>query len=92
MDQKSALRVLDTLERSKGWVYVKDVMNEEILTAAAQIAEHRKMEIDEINFRRGAIWAAQRLLDLPDRLRLRLENEVALTSAKAEMENPNGTD
>ena len=92
MNSPSALRALDSLEKSKGWSYVKGVMDEEILTAATQIAEHRKMEIDEINFRRGAIWAAQQLLTLPDRLRLRLENEVALTSAKAEMEKPNGTD
>jgi len=92
MSQRSDLKAIDSLEKSKGWAYVKNVMDQEIVSAANQIAEHRKMEIDEINFRRGAIWAAQRLLNLPDRLRLRLENEVALNSAKAELENPNAED
>ena len=92
MNQQAALKAIESLERSKGWVYVKEVMAQEIMSAAHQIAEHRKMEIEEINFRRGAIWAAQRLLDLPDRLKLRRENEVALNSAKAEPEKPHGTD
>ena len=39
----------------------------------------------EMHFRRGAMWAAVRLVELPDRLSLRLNNEISLNvSAKAE--------
>jgi hypothetical protein len=42
------------------------------------IAETPNMELEEINFRRGSIWAAKRMLELPVRLRQKLEAEVAL--------------
>ena len=85
MKPKEALVAINSLERSKGWAYVVQVMREEILLSAQRIGENRKMEIDEIHFQRGAIWAAQQLLRMPERLRLRIENEVALGSAKAEL-------
>jgi acyl-CoA reductase-like NAD-dependent aldehyde dehydrogenase len=85
LNHKEALAAINALEKSKGWDYVTQVMREEILLSAQRIGENRKMEIDEIHFQRGAIWAAQRLLQIPERLRLRLENEVALGSAKAEL-------
>ena len=85
MKPQAALAAIDALERSKGWSYVAQVMREEILLSAQRIGENRKMEIDEIHFQRGAIWAAQQLLRMPERLRLRIENEVALGSAKAEL-------
>jgi len=85
LNHKEALAAINALEKSKGWDYVTQVMREEILLSAQRIGENRKMEMDEIHFQRGAIWAAQRLLQIPERLRLRLENEVALGSAKAEL-------
>ena len=85
MKPKEALAAINTLEKSKGWAYIVQVMREEIMLSAQRIGENRKMEIDEIHFQRGAIWAAQQLLKIPERLRLRIENEVALGSAKAEL-------
>ena len=82
---KAALAAIDALEKSKGWIYITHVMRGEILMSAERMGEKRKMEIDEIHFQRGAIWAAQQLLRMPERLRLRIENEVALGSAKAEL-------
>jgi hypothetical protein len=43
-----------------------------------EIAETPTMHIDEINFRRGAIFSAQRLLELPTRLAVKLENEIVM--------------
>ena len=42
------------------------------------IAENPNMSLDEINFRRGSIFAAKALLDMPTRLKSKLYGEVAL--------------
>lgn len=57
-------------------------MRGEIVTAAMQIATSANMTGQEIDFRRGAIWAAHQLVDLPARLRTRFETEVALSLGK----------
>lgn len=75
---KSDLASIDALEKSKGWAVLMRIMHEEILQAAMAIAESPNMPIDEINFRRGSIWAGKRMLELPLRLRVKLENELAL--------------
>jgi hypothetical protein len=76
---EGTLKSLDQLKNSRGWAYLRAVMEQEAVAAAMAIAENPKMTLDEINFRRGTIWAAKQLLDLPDKLALRLQNEVALT-------------
>ena len=53
-------------------------MKEEIVTSAMSIADNSKMDLDEINFRRGSIWAAKQFLEIPNRLKLKFENEIAL--------------
>ena len=54
-------------------------MDEEVVKLAMSIAETSDMTLDQISFRRGAIFAAKQLLDLPTHLRVRLENEIALS-------------
>lgn len=81
-------RDLDELRKlvgSRGWAYLEEVMKREVVMAAMQIADSPAMPLDEINFRRGAIWAAKQLLEMPNRLLLRLENELVMEKAtKAE--------
>ena len=79
MKPNQAHVALNALERSKGWRYLREVVEQEVLSAAMAIAETPDMPVDEINFRRGSIWAAKSLLDLPEKLKLRLENEIALS-------------
>ena len=87
MRTEQAIRQVDSLMKSKGWAYVKEVMQEEILHAAYQLGNDPEMSSKEIDFRRGAMWASRKLLELPDKLMLKLEAEIALT-ATAEKENP----
>lgn len=63
-------------------------MKEDIMRAAYNIAESPNMTIEEINFRRGAMWAARRLLELPTALRLRLENDLLMEAAVAKERTP----
>ena len=78
MSSKSRLQNLSKLTESTGWKQIVAVMEEEIVKSAMSIAESPKMDLEEINFRRGAIWAAKQLLEMPNRLKIRYENDIAL--------------
>ena len=73
------LKALVDLSQSKSWGVLRATMEREVVAAAMAIASNPSMTLDEINFRRGSIWAAQQLLALPERLISRLQAEVALT-------------
>jgi len=81
MTPSAKLKAVDNLLNSKGWTIVMEIMHEEILASAMSIAETPSMELEEINFRRGSIWAAKQMLELPVRLRQKLEGDIALHSA-----------
>jgi hypothetical protein len=78
-DREHLKAVLD-LQKSLGWKVLADVMNQEVVAAAMAIADNPKMTLDEINFRRGTIWAAKQLMDLPIKIQLKLENDLALST------------
>lgn len=79
MSPKSKLKALDTLMASRGWNIVREVMEQEQVAAAMEIAANPNMTLDEINFRRGAIWAAAQFLNIPERLIQRTQADLALT-------------
>ncbi len=82
LSNKDAHKSLTSLARSNGWDYIKQVMNDEILASAYHLAESPDMTAKEIDFRRGAIWAARQLLTMPEKLLLRLENDIMLDEAR----------
>ncbi|CAB5220253.1 hypothetical protein UFOVP235_20 [uncultured Caudovirales phage] len=85
MKTQDAIKALDELTHSKGWNYLREIMRTELVEAAMAIANAHNPTEQDLHFRRGAMWAAVRLIELPDRLSLRLQNEIALnSSAKAE--------
>lgn len=79
MKPEQKRQAIEQLAKSKGWMVLKQVMEEELVQAAMAIAHSPSMPVDEINFRRGSIWAAERMIDLPERLRMKLESEAALS-------------
>ena len=80
MKPKQAIDKLTALQKSDGWKIIDEVMKQEILTASFQLSENRNMTMDEINFKRGAMWAARQLKELPDKLILKYKNDLALES------------
>lgn len=80
MSDREHLKAVLDLQKSLGWHILAEVMNQEVVAAAMAIADNPKMTLDEINFRRGTIWAAKQLIDLPVKIQLKLENELALSS------------
>jgi hypothetical protein len=64
-------------------------MEQEILQLARNMANTPEMTMQQMDFQRGAIWAAEQLLNVPERLIHKLQGELALEdatrySAKAE--------
>ena len=64
---------VETLKSSRGWAYIREVMEQEIVSAAMGMADNAAMSVEEMHFRRGSIWAAKQLLELPRKLELHLE-------------------
>lgn len=79
MNEKARIAALEQLQRHKGWQILHETMEREIVTAAMQIAENPHMTQQEIDFRRGAIWAAKQMLNLPGRITNQLQTELALS-------------
>lgn len=67
---------LSELRATRGWAVIEEKMREELIAASLLLARNAPMTKDEIDFRRGAIWAASELLELPARLIQRLENDL----------------
>ncbi len=83
MKPKQAIDKLTSLKKTDGWKIIDEVMKQEILTASFQLSENRDMTLEEIHFKRGAMWAARQLKELPDRLIMKYSNEDVLeTTAK----------
>ena len=78
MNSKAKLKAIDDLMKSKGWQVLNQIMQDEIVSSAMSIADNASMDLQEINFRRGSIWAAKQMLEMPVRLRQKLEAEIAL--------------
>ncbi len=92
MTIKTDLKDLIELSESKGWAKINKVMQDEILTLALSMARSPDMTQQQMDFQRGAIWAAEQLLNVPERLIHKLQGELALedatyTSATAEKGN-----
>ena len=83
MKPKQAIDKLTSLKKTDGRKIIDEVMKQEILTASFQLSENRDMTLEEIHFKRGAMWAARQFKELPDRLILKYSNEDVLeTTAK----------
>lgn len=82
-NQKADLKAIQELTKSRGWAIIRDVMEREVVAAAMAIAENPNMTLDEINFRRGSIWAGKQLVDIPSRLTRVFEADIALSTPVA---------
>lgn len=75
------IAALKELAKSRGWAVLEQCMKDDILAAAMLIAENAGMTKDQIDFQRGAMWAAKRLLQLPARITQNLESNLSLENA-----------
>lgn len=78
MNVKTKIKTLIDLSESNGWAEVNEIMKDEILQLALQMARSKEMSQQEMDFNRGAIWAAEQMLNLPARLIHKLEGDLSL--------------
>jgi hypothetical protein len=86
MTSEEKMRILKEFKVSKGWLLLKQLMEEAIMAAAMDMAEGKPMPEEQYNFTRGAMWAAKRHLTLPDELIKQLENELLMSTDSATAE------
>ena len=83
MNKKEKFDILVEFKKSSAWTVLEKEMRDATIEAALQLTEQGgNMTIDEIHFRRGAMWAAQKFLQLPSVLVSRLENDLLLDAAQ----------
>ena len=79
---KNLLALIKGLKKNDGWKYLQQVMKDEVLQAAYNLSNDPKMSFDEINWRRGALWASRKLVEMPSVLSTKLENDLAFAVLK----------
>lgn len=78
MTPRQKLKAIDELMASDGWRVLSEVMQQEIVGAAMGMANSAQMPQDEMHFRRGSIWAAKQLIEMPVSLRRKLESDAVI--------------
>lgn len=81
MNIKRKIKDIIALAESDGWRHVNEVMEKEILQLALNMARSTEMTQQQMDFQRGAIWAAEQLLNLPEKLVRKLEGDLSLEEA-----------
>jgi hypothetical protein len=83
MTKAEEKRILEELMASSGWALLESKMKDEIVNAAFAMAENARLTVDEMNFRRGAMWAARRVIELPTNMKTLIDNDLLMDAAIA---------
>ena len=77
---KQSIALIKNLQKNDGWKYLSKLMEDEILQAAYNLSSDPNMSKDEINWRRGALWASRKLVEMPNVLEIKLKNDLAFAT------------
>lgn len=80
MTNKQKLEAVKKTADSEGWRIVQEEMKKAVVQAAYQLSESPDMAIEEIHFRRGAMWAARKFINMPENIQAILNNEILMDS------------
>ena len=83
-ETKEKLALIKRLKKDDAWKFLQEIMKEEILTAAYNLSSDPKTSVDELNWRRGALWASKQLIEMPSVLEVKLENDLMMQTLEAE--------
>lgn len=75
------ITALRALLASDGWAIVRTAMDREIRFVTSQLAGPDPITEAELHWRRGSLFAAERLLQLPERLIALFENDHLINSS-----------
>ena len=79
---RQTYRAIETLSKSRGWAILREAMERDILAAAKGLGSRAEMPEAEMHFRRGAIFAADQLLRLPQNILAQLEADVRIEESR----------
>lgn len=80
--------VLDAYKSDEAWQFLRSILEREIVAAARAMSAPKPMSSDDMNYRRGAMWAAEQLVSLPERILMQLNNTLLIKEATAKTPNP----
>ena len=83
-ETKEKLALIKRLKKDDAWKFLQEIMKEEILTSAYNLSSDPKTSVDELNWRRGALWASKKLIEMPSVLEVKLENDLMMQTLEAE--------
>lgn len=75
---KADIRSIETL--TKHWGVVETILEGDVIRAALSLGQSPNMSEAEMHFRRGAIWAAQNMMNLPLKLKTAADSQMAMES------------
>lgn len=78
MTIEQQIKAVKALIESDGWRLLSQKLSEELVTASLSMAQNPRLSHDEIQYQRGAIWAASNLPGIPARMLASLENELLM--------------
>jgi|SaaInl1SG_22_DNA_1037389.scaffolds.fasta_scaffold72562_1 hypothetical protein len=78
MSPQQRIEELQRFKSSNAWTILKQEMEDAILMSAYQLADNKPLTLEELHFRRGALYAAKKFLDLPEQLVMKAQNEISL--------------
>lgn len=78
MTPEQKIKAVKDLLESDGWRLLQETLESELVTASLALATNARLSHDEIQYQRGAIWAASKLPTIPHRMLVTLENEVLM--------------
>lgn len=78
MTAEQKLKAIKSLLDSDGWRLLVGVLDEELIAASLDLASNPRLTPDEIQYKRGAVWAASKLPTIPQRLLAAYENELLM--------------
>ncbi len=83
MTEATDLQALEDLRASRGWAIIRARMEAEILQAARNLGTTSALPPSAVDFQRGAIWAADQLVGIPNRLIQELQTQLAINQGKS---------
>jgi hypothetical protein len=75
---KENIQAVRELRQHPGWTHMRAIMEHEMRQGVSALCNNANMDEKEMHFRRGALWAAEKMINLPENIELRLRNDLLI--------------
>lgn len=89
MNTRDRLEKVTELQKSIGWALIREQIKKEIYDLAIkQSHPNARSTVDDLQFNRGAVYAASLFLELPERMAASLTTDLMIEQAQSVAKNP----